>query len=285
MKIKSLLLTVSVNIAVSLLVTSLYYRYISKNDTSHVAQSDTIPSAYVGFTPPQPPLGDDENSFITVASNTLPAVVQVKATARRQLNQFDLSPFGMLDESPKSSMILSGGSGVIIKDDGYIVTNEHVISDAVEVMVTLSNKKSYKASVVGTDENSDIALLKIDGEDLPYLSFGNSDELKPGQWVMAAGYPLNLDATVTAGIVSGKARRIGINKGDYPIESFIQTDAVINIGNSGGALVNTDGELVGITSSLVSPTGSYVGYSYAIPSNIVKKVANELIKFGKIKRT
>lgn len=285
MKINTTLLTIAINIAVSISITCIYHNYFFKNNTIHVVQADTVPSAYVDFRGSQNQYREEENSFVDVAANTIPAVVQVKATSKKQVNQFDLSPFDLLDDSPKTSLVMSGGSGVIIKDNGYIITNQHVISDAVDVQVTLNNKKTYKATLVGEDQNTDIAVLKIDGEDLPYLSFGNSDELKPGQWVMAAGYPLNLDETVTAGIVSGKARRIGINKGDYPIESFIQTDAVINIGNSGGALVNTDGDLVGITSSLVSPNGSYVGYSYAIPSNLVKKVVLELIKFGKIQRT
>lgn len=285
MKISITLLIIAINIAVSISVNYLYHNYYLQDHINHVVQSDTIPTGYVDFKGTEYQYGGQDNNFVDVAANTLPAVVQVRATAKRQVNQYDLSPFGLLDDSPKMSLVMSGGSGVIIKDNGYIVTNQHVIADAADVQVTLSNKKTYKAIVVGEDQNTDIAILKIDGKDLPYLSFGNSDELRPGQWVMAAGYPLNLDATVTAGIVSGKARKIGINKGDYPIESFIQTDAVINIGNSGGALVNTDGDLVGITSSLVSPTGTYVGYSYAIPSNMVRKVALELIKFGKVQRT
>jgi serine protease Do len=164
------------------------------------------------------------------------------------------------------------------------VTNNHVVEDADEITVTSTNRKTYKAKIIATDKNTDIAVIKIDGTSLPYLVYGNSDDVKLGQWVLAIGYPLNLDVTVTAGIVSAKSRSIGINKGDRPIESFIQTDAAVNPGNSGGALVNTEGELIGINSAIASPTGSYAGYSYAIPVNIVKKIVNDLMKFGAVQR-
>jgi S1-C subfamily serine protease len=158
------------------------------------------------------------------------------------------------------------------------------VDGADEITVTLTNRKTFKATVVGADPNSDIAVIKIEGSSFPYLVYGNSDDVKLGQWVLAVGYPLNLDVTVTAGIVSAKSRSIGINKGDRPIESFIQTDAAVNPGNSGGALINTSGELIGINSAIASPTGSYAGYSYAIPVNITKKIVNDLIKFGAVQR-
>src|SRR5690606_27964441 len=182
-------------------------------------------------------------------------------------------------------------SGVLISDDGYIVTNNHVISDggngvAEEVTVTLHSKKVYKAKVIGRDPSSDLAVLKIDGTAFPYLVYGNSDNLKLAQWVLAVGYPLTLETTVTAGIVSAKGRAIGINQRQSrtPIESFIQTDAAVNQGNSGGALITTDGQLVGINSAILAPTGTYAGYSFAIPVNLVKKIVNDLIKYGDVKR-
>ena len=180
----------------------------------------------------------------------------------------------------------SSGSGVIISEDGYIVTNNHVIEEANEINVTLNNKKQYKAKLIGTDPSSDLALIKIEQKGLNFLLYGNSDQVKLGQWVLAVGYPLNLETTVTAGIVSAKARSLGLNasKSNSPIESFIQTDAAVNRGNSGGALVNTNGELVGIVSAIASPTGSYAGYSYAIPVNIVKKIVNDLLHYGTVQR-
>jgi serine protease Do len=180
----------------------------------------------------------------------------------------------------------ASGSGVLITDDGYIVTNNHVVDGADEINVTLANKKSYKATVVGSDASSDLAVIKVEAKGLPYLVYGNSDDAKLGQWVLAIGYPLNLDVTVTAGIVSAKSRSIGINdrQSNAAIESFIQTDAAVNPGNSGGALINTNGELIGINSAIASPTGSYAGYSYAIPVNIVKKIVTDIVKFGAVQR-
>jgi Do/DeqQ family serine protease len=183
----------------------------------------------------------------------------------------------------------ASGSGVIISDDGYIVTNNHVVENADVIDVTLSNKKTYKARVIGTDPSYDLAVIKVEAAGLPFLLYGNSDDVKIGQWVLAIGYPLNLETTVTAGIISAKARALGLNKdknGDpgSGVESFIQTDAAVNMGNSGGALINTDGKLIGVNSAIASPTGYYSGYSYAIPVNIVKKVVDDLIKFGTVQR-
>ncbi|MGX5817025.1 S1C family serine protease [Chitinophaga lutea] len=180
---------------------------------------------------------------------------------------------------------MASGSGVLISDDGYIVTNNHVVDDADEIKVTLSNNRTYNAKVVGTDPNTDLAVIKVDSKGLPYLLYGNSDEVQVGQWVLAVGYPLNLETTVTAGIVSAKSRSIGINRRNRSaIESFIQTDAAVNQGNSGGALINTSGELIGINTAIASPTGAYAGYSYAIPVNLVKKVVNDLMRFGNVQR-
>lgn len=192
----------------------------------------------------------------------------------------------------------ASGSGVLTSEDGYIVTNNHVITDeqgnvAKQIDVTLSNGQEYKAELIGNDPSSDLAVIKVNGKKMPYLLYGNSDNVSIGQWVLAVGYPLNLDATVTAGIVSAKSRTLGINNarpsgaGGNPvssIESFIQTDAAVNKGNSGGALVNLMGEFVGVNSAIATPTGYYSGYSFAIPSNIVKKIAGDIIKYGKTQR-
>jgi len=176
------------------------------------------------------------------------------------------------------------GSGVILTEDGYIVTNNHVIENASSVEVTLNDKRTFKAEIVGTDPTTDIALLKIDAKNLTYISYGNSDSLKVGEWVLAVGNPFNLTSTVTAGIVSAKARNINILNADLKIESFIQTDAAVNPGNSGGALVNTKGELVGINTAIASRTGSFAGYSFAVPVSIVSKVVADLKEFGVVQR-
>lgn len=180
---------------------------------------------------------------------------------------------------------LSGGSGVIISRDGFIVTNNHVVDGSNgSLKVTLNNNKDYKAVIIGVDPTTDLALLKIEERDLPTLSYGNSDNIEVGEWVMAVGNPFNLASTVTAGIVSAKGRNIDILPGQYSIESFIQTDAVVNPGNSGGALVNNRGDLVGINAAIISQSGSYEGYSFAIPANLVKKVVNDLREYGEVRR-
>ena len=176
------------------------------------------------------------------------------------------------------------GSGVIISNDGYIITNNHVVEGAESVDVTLNDKRTFTAKVVGRDQGSDIALLKIKAENLPIIKYGDSDQLRLGEWVLAVGNPFNLTSTVTAGIVSAKGRSLNLNEGDYRIESFIQTDAALNMGNSGGALVNTKGLLVGITSAIISPNGAYSGNSFAIPVTIVKKVVDDLREFGQVQR-
>jgi len=179
----------------------------------------------------------------------------------------------------------ASGSGVIISEDGYIVTNNHVVNGATAISVTLNNRRNYTAKVIGTDPNTDLALIKIDAKGLPVMPVGNSDDVKLGQWVLAIGYPLNLDVTVTQGIVSAKSRNIGINtRAAAPVESFIQTDAAVNPGSSGGALVNTNGELIAINSAIASPTGSFAGYAYAVPSNLMKKVISDIMKYGSVQR-
>jgi len=178
----------------------------------------------------------------------------------------------------------SAGSGVIISDNGYIATNNHVIKDAEEIEVTLYDNRTYPATLIGTDPNTDIAVIKIDEDKLPFIKFGNSDNVRVGEWVLAVGNPFELTSTVTAGIVSAKGRNIGILRERYGIESFIQTDAAVNPGNSGGALVNLKGELIGINTAIATPTGSYAGYSFAVPVSLVKKVVEDLMEYGMVQR-
>ncbi|HEY4799789.1 MAG TPA: trypsin-like peptidase domain-containing protein, partial [Bacteroidia bacterium] len=230
--------------------------------------------------------------FVKASEISLPAVVHVKTEYAPKQNQFFYyDPFqGFGWNAPQQQPHQSGsGSGVIISGEGYIVTNNHVIDDANKVEVTLYDHRTYSAKVIGKDPSTDIALLKIDAHDLPYILYGNSDNVKVGEWVLAVGNPFNLTSTVTAGIVSAKARNINILEGDpdhnnFPVESYIQTDAAVNPGNSGGALVNTQGQLIGINSAIASNTGSYTGYSFAVPVNLAKKVVNDLIEFGKVQR-
>jgi Do/DeqQ family serine protease len=186
--------------------------------------------------------------------------------------------------STKPREVSGYGSGVIITADGYIITNDHVIDDADEVEVKLNDNRTLKAKVIGRDPSTDIALLKVQADNLPYIRYGDSEQLKLGEWVLAVGNPFNLTSTVTAGIVSAKGRSLGLLEGDYRIESFIQTDAALNMGNSGGALVNTKGLLVGITSAILSPSGAYAGNSFAIPISIVRKVVDDLRQFGEVQR-
>ncbi|WP_321374703.1 Do family serine endopeptidase [uncultured Draconibacterium sp.] len=190
--------------------------------------------------------------------------------------------FGLQRQQPQVQQ--GFGSGVIMSEDGFIITNNHVIEDAQDIKVILNDKREFDARLVGTDPSTDIALLKIDSKDLPYLTYGNSDNLKLGEWVLAVGNPFNLTSTVTAGIISSQGRNLGINQDQYRIESFIQTDAAVNPGNSGGALVNQQGNLVGINTAIASRTGSYTGYSFAVPVSIVKKVVEDLKEFGEVQR-
>lgn len=222
------------------------------------------------------------------AESTVHAVVHITVTQKGQSyysnNPFDWF-FGDNYNHPQQRQLRQGvGSGVIISGDGYIVTNNHVVEDADEISVVLNDKREFKAKLVGTDPSTDLAVIKISATDLPTIKFGNSDNLKLGEWVLAVGNPFNLTSTVTAGIVSAKGRNIGINTNQMRIESFIQTDAAVNPGNSGGALVNTRGELVGINTAIASQTGSYSGYSFALPSTIVQKVVSDIREFGGVQR-
>lgn len=223
-----------------------------------------------------------ENTDFTVAAEkTVNSVVHVKNTSYKTIRNPRAEFFYGQGSGAKQYSQVGTGSGVIISSDGYIITNNHVIKNATEIEVTLNNKKNYKATLVGTDATNDIALLKVDATELPFITFGDSDGIKVGEWVLAVGNPYNLTSTVTAGIVSAKGRDLAGNKG---VESFIQTDAAVNPGNSGGALVNTNGELIGINTAISSRTGSFIGYSFAVPSNIAKKVVEDIMVFGNVQK-
>jgi len=224
-------------------------------------------------------------NFRTAADKTLHSVVYILTEFSRKSSVYD-DYFSINDffGRKSQSVLKASGSGVIISSDGYIVTNNHVVQEADKITITLNDKRSYNAKVIGTDPTTDLALLKIEEKSLDYVKMGNSDNVEVGEWVLAVGNPFNLTSTVTAGIISAKARNINILGANTAIESFLQTDAVVNPGNSGGALVNTDGVLVGINAAIASRTGSYIGYSFAIPVNIVKKVVKDLKEFGTIQR-
>jgi Do/DeqQ family serine protease len=225
-------------------------------------------------------LSSEAVDFVDAADKAVHSVVHVKNVSVRTVYN-PIMEFFYGSRGGQQQEQVGTGSGVIISEDGYIVTNNHVIKDASELEVTLNNKKVYKAKLVGTDNKMDIALLKIDADEkLPFSTFADSDNVKVGEWVLAVGNPYNLTSTVTAGIVSAKARNLD-TKG---IQSFIQTDAAVNPGNSGGALVNTNGELIGINTMISSPTGSYAGYSFAVPSNITRKIIEDIMEFGNVQR-
>jgi serine protease Do len=298
MNLRNILAVVAISATTAVVSVWGYGKY-EQQQYAGIQEQGKLPVNYAGF------FGNNNTpatvvDFTPAATSATPAVVHIKTKTKarqvsnsgssRQRNPFaDLfgDDFGDVFGGPRViPEQRASGSGVLITDDGYIVTNNHVVDGADELTVTLANKKIYKGTVVGSDASSDLAVIKIEGKGLPYMVYGNSDDTKLGQWVLAIGYPLNLDVTVTAGIISAKSRSIGINarQSGSPIESFIQTDAAVNPGNSGGALINTNGELIGINSAIASPTGSYAGYSYAIPVNIVKKVITDIVKFGAVQR-
>jgi len=266
-----------------------------ENESPRIERVSGIPASQVGFT-----INDKGEAvpldFTGTAEKVTPAVVHIRAksegstTAQQSDDPFQFF-FGPNQRQQGPSM--SSGSGVIISKDGYIVTNNHVVENADELEVTLSNNHHYRAEVIGTDPDTDIALVRIDKKDLPALAFVNSDNTKVGEWVLAVGNPFNLNSTVTAGIISAKGRNIGIigsrvdprdQEGRTAIESFIQTDAAINPGNSGGALVNLNGDLIGINTAIASNTGSYAGYGFAVPANIVSKIVEDLMSYGTVQR-
>ncbi|HEY9341053.1 MAG TPA: trypsin-like peptidase domain-containing protein [Hanamia sp.] len=309
MKTKYILFTVLISAITTLAVIFGYNKYQHNNNNPNF-QSFTVPDnyKYAGLfdTNGNPSAGPAD--FTQAAAAAIPTVVHIKTKTNpkqvnnnlpRQKNPFsDMFGDDLFDQffgpgggGGRQRMLpqMASGSGVIISDDGYIVTNNHVVAGADEVTVTLSDRKTYTAKVIGSDPAYDLAVVKVDAKNLPFMLYGNSSDVKIGQWVLAIGYPLNLDATVTAGIISAKSRSLGLNHDRtggraLAVESYLQTDAAVNMGNSGGALINTNGQMIGINSAIASPTGYYNGYSYAIPVNIVKKVINDLVKYGSVQR-
>jgi len=279
----------------------------SRKPVNSILDTTTTPVLKTGYTNANGPSAQPVD-FEHAAGVAVPAVVHIKTLTKFKATAgqpgagqpgADQDPFGNMPGGDLFRRFFgdgdgrqfsqpdqrASGSGVIISQDGFIVTNNHVVNGATEITVTLNNRRNFTAKVIGTDPNTDLALIKIDGHDLPVATIGNSDEVKLGQWVMAIGYPLNLDVTVTQGIVSAKSRNIGINtQAAAPVEAFIQTDAAVNPGSSGGALVNTNGELIAINSAIASPTGAFAGYAYSIPSNLMRKVVGDLMKYGKVER-
>ncbi|MDO9260740.1 MAG: Do family serine endopeptidase [Flavobacteriaceae bacterium] len=257
------------------------YLYLTRNSATFSPFNTDKKGTYIPINFNQNALYATENTdFIKVAESSLNAVVHVKNSSIQTVRD----PFSELfygRSAERKFEQIGTGSGVIISSDGYIITNNHVVQNATDIEITLNNKKKHKAKLIGADVNNDIALIKIDAKEMPYIPFGNSDNVKVGEWVLAVGNPYNLTSTVTAGIVSAKGRDLD---GNNNIDSFIQTDAAVNQGNSGGALVNTRGELIGINTAISSLNGGFVGYSFAIPSNIAKKIIEDLIEFGSVQK-
>lgn len=254
------------------------YKYFVESESIAIIAQEESPSFIpASFTSE---VKDVNFDFTEAAEKTVHAVVHVKNTS---LSVQPTNTFEYFNGGGKERAVVGSGSGVIISEDGYIVTNNHVIANASQLLVTLNNNKTFSAELVGTDSKTDIALIKIDSDDkFPYVPFGDSNAIKIGEWVLAVGNPFNLTSTVTAGIVSAKAR--DLNEFDGNPQSFIQTDAAVNRGNSGGALVNTRGELIGINTAITSETGSYVGYSFAVPSNNARKVIEDIMEFGDVQQ-
>ena len=299
-------------IVVVTVATNLATNLVTQKNDGFSDQSNQLPAGYAKFASATKALDTD---FTVAAELSIHAVVHVKTKIPMRTQRFGGNGFGdgsdddfggdsffryffgqpQQPQQPQQQQRRNrqqqqvptqeaSGSGVIISNDGYIVTNNHVVDQSSEIEVTLNDKRTFKAKVIGADPNTDIALIKIDAKDLPIIAFGNSDQLKVGEWVLAVGNPFNLTSTVTAGIVSAKARNIGIINSKLKIESFIQTDAAINPGNSGGALVNTRGELIGINTAIASETGTYSGYGFAVPVSIVQKVVGDIRKYGVVQR-
>ena len=305
MKPKHILFTIIISAVTALGVMFGYSKIHQNNNNPNFQSQFTVPAnyKYAGFFNQDGTPNPGPADFTQAASAAVPTVVHIvtKTNPRQTTNNLpnQRNPFSdmfgddlfdqLLGNGRRALPSKASGSGVIISEDGYIVTNNHVVAGADEVTVTLSNKKSYTAKVIGSDPSYDLAVVKINASGLPFMLYGNSDEAKIGQWVLAIGYPLTLETTVTAGIISAKGRTLGLNRDRtgnraLAVESFIQTDAAVNMGNSGGALINTNGQLIGVNSAIASPTGTYAGYSYAIPVNIVRKVVNDLIKYGSVQR-
>jgi Do/DeqQ family serine protease len=279
MKTKKLLGTLLVAILGGLIAVTIYSKFFSRKEkvvTTTIEQPVKFTKYTGNFDPAM-------FNFVEAAKQSVEAVVHVKTQSTRQ-SYNPILEFFYGDSYKESQPIVGFGSGVIVSDDGYIVTNNHVVENSDKLYVTLNDKREFEAKVIGIDPSTDLALLKIDGDNFHYIPWGNSDSLQVGEWVLAVGNPFNLTSTVTAGIVSAKGKNIGIIQDQYPMESFIQTDAAVNRGNSGGALVDIHGNLIGITTAIISPSGGYAGISFAVPVAIVKKVVLDLIEYGVVQR-
>ncbi|MDL5045060.1 trypsin-like peptidase domain-containing protein [Oscillatoria amoena NRMC-F 0135] len=255
-------------------------RYITNFDPPYLSIEQHQQVKLTGTPPDTGYRVPNELNFLSASDKVIAGVVHIRTAYGP--GSFSLNPLEYYYRLP----MRSSGSGVIITDDGYIVTNNHVVEDATNIEVVLNNNQRFYAKLVGTDPSTDLALLKVRAKNLPFVPYGNSDEIRPGVWVLAIGNPFDLTSTVTAGIVSAKARNIGIlrDRNNLQVESFIQTDAAVNPGNSGGALVNLKGELIGINTAIATSTGQYSGYSFAIPVSLVKKVMDDLLEFGQVQR-
>ncbi|MFA9390496.1 MAG: Do family serine endopeptidase [Prolixibacteraceae bacterium] len=281
-KIQNIIFSVLIAVIGGFTAIFIYTTYLEKPQIVRVEDQQPVQFAKMA--------GQNNGQDLTYAAeNSVKAVVHIQTKYQQQSysagNPFYDFFFGDQNRQQQPRYQEASGSGVIIAADGYIVTNNHVIENSDEIKIILNDNREFSAKLIGTDPDTDVALLKIDAENLPYLIWGESEDLKLGEWVLAVGNPFNLTSTVTAGIVSAKARgAMGIIGGQLPIESFIQTDAAVNPGNSGGALVNTSGQLVGINTAIASRTGSYSGYSFAVPASIVKKVVGDLKQFGEVQR-
>lgn len=306
MKTKNIFFTVLISAVTTLGVIFGYNKYEHNGNNPNFQSAIPANYKYAGFLDSGNSPSGGPVDITQAAAAAIPAVVHIKTLTNAKVVNNNLpqqqNPFSDLFGDDLLNQLFgqgggrqrmlperASGSGVIISDDGYIVTNNHVVAGADKVSVTMSDRKVYTAKVIAADPSYDLAVVKIDAKNLPFLLYGNSNDTKIGQWVLAIGYPLYLDATVTAGIISAKSRALGLNRDKtggtaMAVESFLQTDAAVNPGNSGGALINTSGQLIGINSAIASPTGYYSGYSYAIPVDIVKKVVNDLIKYGSVQR-
>jgi len=306
MKTKNIFFTVLISAVTTLGVIFGYNEYTHNGNNPNFQSAIPANYKYAGFLDSGNSPSGAPVDFTQAAAAAIPAVVHIKTLTNAKAVNNNLpqrqNPFSDLFGDDLLNQLFgqgggqqrmlperASGSGVIISEDGYIVTNNHVVAGADKVTVVMSDRKSYTGKVVAADPSYDLAVVKIDAKNLPFMLYGNSNDTKIGQWVLAIGYPLYLDATVTAGIISAKSRALGLNRDKtggtaMAVESFLQTDAAVNPGNSGGALINTSGQLIGINSAIASPTGYYSGYSYAIPVDIVKKVVNDLIKYGSVQR-
>ena len=278
---RRILLTLLIGFAAGL-AGAYVFDVIKDPGTDHVREIPVVNTSMTASTPSRATMpADISGDFVEASKSSTASVVYIKNISERVYARSYFDYF--FDRDPGREIQISSGSGVIFTEDGYIVTNNHVVDEADKLEVVF-NKKTYSATLVGVDPSTDLAVLKIDDNNLPAIRLGSSRDLEVGEWVIAVGNPFNLTSTVTAGIVSAKGREINILQSKFPIESFIQTDAAINPGNSGGALVNISGELVGINTAILSRTGSYAGYGFAVPIDIVRKVVNDIIEYGEVQK-